>query len=215
MQLSLSEAAEAGAAVAPINFICPISKNIMVRPTLLLDGARRDNTDHGHNYEESDISRWLDRSNADPLTNELLETPLLVPNRDLRQQIEDWALANNVQLPAPEKYLTLRERLSSKVGYKATYSIIMIPECSILGMEKGGCGEGSSNNLMQIFGPAWLSLHHTLTFKLAAWPYRVDCLCVLQVGAYGLIPNVCSVSASLEYSVKTLQFALYPCVHLT
>jgi len=64
-------------------FICYITRDIMVDPVLAMDG---------HSYERSAIERWYETHTTSPVTNENIGKTL-VPNHNLRKMIQDWQVA--------------------------------------------------------------------------------------------------------------------------
>ena len=71
----------------PIDFICPISQSIMNNPV---------STENGNCYDEYEIEKWLSEKNTDPSTNEILKTKNLVPNRYLKNKIDEWKVNNKI-----------------------------------------------------------------------------------------------------------------------
>ena len=82
----------------PPGFVCPISKEIMIRPVIASDG---------YTYETKSIQQWFDRCGhrcselewtslrpnyflRSPVTNLRLPDGVLVPNYGLRSMIESW-----------------------------------------------------------------------------------------------------------------------------
>lgn len=65
----------------PNEYLCPITMALMKEPVLLGDGFT---------YEKSAIEKWLKESNSSPLTNEVLGSDVLTPNRQLKKLIEDF-----------------------------------------------------------------------------------------------------------------------------
>lgn len=63
----------------PREFFCPLSLEIMQDPVL---------TEVGSCYERANIEKWLRSRRTDPMTNLILPSPLLVPNRALRALIQ-------------------------------------------------------------------------------------------------------------------------------
>jgi hypothetical protein len=61
--------------VPQVDLECPISLEIMHDPVIAMDGFT---------YEREAIERWFQTSASSPLTNEKLESKLLVPNRRLK-----------------------------------------------------------------------------------------------------------------------------------
>ena len=62
-----------------IDFLCPITKSIMEDPVVAGDG---------HTYEREAISQWIHTNGKSPITQERLSSDSLVPNLNLRHQIE-------------------------------------------------------------------------------------------------------------------------------
>jgi len=84
------------------NFLCPISLALMTDPVMAMDG---------HTYDRSAIENWLENNNTSPLTNNVLPAKTLIPNHNLKSQIEAWktkvekaqvsSTAEQVKVPAP------------------------------------------------------------------------------------------------------------------
>ena len=64
-------------------FMCSITRDIMVDPVLAMDG---------HSYERSAIERWYETHTTSPVTNKDIGNTL-VPNHNLRKMIQDWQVA--------------------------------------------------------------------------------------------------------------------------
>jgi len=60
------------------NLICPISGFIMKNPVI---------TGSGHTYDKDSIIQWFQNKNTDPLTNQIVNTKLLIPNYNLKSSI--------------------------------------------------------------------------------------------------------------------------------
>lgn len=69
------------ARVEPTELLCPITMMLMVDPVVCCDG---------HTYERAAITTWLDTHDTSPLTNQVLDTMTLLPNRALQAVIERW-----------------------------------------------------------------------------------------------------------------------------
>ncbi|KAK1388485.1 RING-type E3 ubiquitin transferase [Heracleum sosnowskyi] len=70
------------------SFYCPITREVMEDPV---------ETSSGQTFERKAIEEWLaSGSNLCPMTNIVLETPLLRPNKTLRQSIEEWKDRNTM-----------------------------------------------------------------------------------------------------------------------
>ncbi|ETO30768.1 protein kinase family protein, partial [Reticulomyxa filosa] len=66
----------------PEEYVCPITKDLMVRPVMLLSD--------GTTYEERALGEWLKENNTSPLTGLELTTKETKPNYNLRQAIETY-----------------------------------------------------------------------------------------------------------------------------
>lgn len=67
--------------VAPEDYLCPISMEVMVDPVVASDG---------HSYERNCIERWFEGHDRSPKTNRVLSNMHLIPNHALRAAIEQW-----------------------------------------------------------------------------------------------------------------------------
>ena len=68
----------------PPHFICPINKEIMIRPVFASDG---------YTYEADAIEKWFDATQTtarSPITNLPLTDTILIPNYGLRSMIYAW-----------------------------------------------------------------------------------------------------------------------------
>lgn len=65
----------------PDEFICPITKDLMINPVFAADG---------YTYELESIKKWVDKSDKSPMTNLPLIDFILVPNYSLKSSIETW-----------------------------------------------------------------------------------------------------------------------------
>lgn len=61
---------------------CPISGLLMKDPVLASDG---------HSYERASITKWLATKSTSPVTGEQLDKDVLVPNHQLRSEMESWS----------------------------------------------------------------------------------------------------------------------------
>ncbi|KAL7384467.1 hypothetical protein ABVT39_002856 [Epinephelus coioides] len=67
---------------APDEFLCPITRELMKNPVIAADG---------YSYERESIESWIRGDNkTSPMTNLLLQTTLLTPNRSLKMAITRW-----------------------------------------------------------------------------------------------------------------------------
>lgn len=68
---------------APDEFLCPISREVMKDPVIAADG---------YSYERESIESWIrGKTKTSPMTNLLLPTTLLTPNRSLKMAIARWS----------------------------------------------------------------------------------------------------------------------------
>ena len=74
-------------ASAPPSFLCPISKEIMRDPVIVVSD--------GHTYERAEIERWFKQSNKSPITNVALYNTTITPNHALRKSIEEWQISSS------------------------------------------------------------------------------------------------------------------------
>eukprot|EP00961_Rhodomonas_salina_P072639 975970-Rhodomonas_salina.1 len=65
----------------PHGFVCPISHEIMDDPVM---------DPEGNTYERQRIEEWLGRESRSPLTNSELSKSQLVPNRALKDSIQEF-----------------------------------------------------------------------------------------------------------------------------
>ncbi|XP_058472348.1 WD repeat, SAM and U-box domain-containing protein 1-like [Solea solea] len=74
--------AEQSDSEAPDEFLCPITRELMKDPVIAADG---------YSYERESIESWIRGKNrTSPMTNLLLQTTLLTPNRSLKMAIARW-----------------------------------------------------------------------------------------------------------------------------
>jgi len=65
----------------PHEYLCPITMALMTEPVLLSDGFT---------YEKLAIEKWLKENKRSPMTNGVLESTILTPNRQLKKLIDDF-----------------------------------------------------------------------------------------------------------------------------
>lgn len=84
--------------VPPQGFQCPIGRELMVQPVILVET--------GHTFEQAHIEHWLDGHNTCPVSQRKLrqQPPQLVTNYSLKQSIEDWAERHGLRLPQAPVY---------------------------------------------------------------------------------------------------------------
>ena len=61
------------------HFICPISLEVMEDPVITADGS---------SYERASIEVWFKKTDRDPLTNEIVTSKVLIPNKTLKSAIQ-------------------------------------------------------------------------------------------------------------------------------
>jgi tetratricopeptide (TPR) repeat protein len=61
------------------HFMCPISLEIMEDPVMTVDGS---------SYERASIEAWFQKTDRDPLTNEIVTSKALIPNKTLKSAIQ-------------------------------------------------------------------------------------------------------------------------------
>lgn len=71
---------------APSFYLCPLTHCLLKDPVI---------TESGSTFERKAIEKWLKKNNKDPLTNQEIN-PTLIPNRILRDVIEEWKCNNIV-----------------------------------------------------------------------------------------------------------------------
>ncbi|CAM4970574.1 unnamed protein product [Rotaria socialis] len=87
----------------PRDFICPITREIMQNPVLLVED--------GHSYEFDAIERWLTDNNTSPMTNKTLNDRRFVNNFNLKSAIEEYCAQQNTILSS-NQFLTFNIRYS-------------------------------------------------------------------------------------------------------
>ncbi|UJR20185.1 hypothetical protein I4U23_023317 [Adineta vaga] len=66
----------------PDEYLCPITRDIMINPVILIDD--------GYSYEESVLKSWLENHNTSPMTNNILKNKTYTPNRALKSLIYEF-----------------------------------------------------------------------------------------------------------------------------
>lgn len=69
----------------PHSFLCPIRHAVMRDPVIAGDG---------HSYEREAIERWIQSRGRSPLTTNPLSLDTLIPNLNLKQQIDEYRLTH-------------------------------------------------------------------------------------------------------------------------
>ncbi|ESP02890.1 hypothetical protein LOTGIDRAFT_156843 [Lottia gigantea] len=65
----------------PDEYLCPITREIMVEPVIASDG---------YTYDKSAIKAWMETKDRSPMTNSLLIQKSLIPNRTLKMLIQKY-----------------------------------------------------------------------------------------------------------------------------
>jgi len=65
----------------PEEFICPVTQDIMTDPVIAQDG---------HTYERKNITEWVSKHGTSPITREHLSKDIIIPNRVLKTQIDQY-----------------------------------------------------------------------------------------------------------------------------
>ncbi|KAJ0677819.1 putative U box domain, armadillo-like helical, Zinc finger, RING/FYVE/PHD-type [Helianthus annuus] len=87
----LDENKKPDAPLIPVDFLCPISLELMRDPVIVSTGQT---------YERSYIRRWIDCGNTTcPKTQQKLQNVTLTPNYVLRSLITQWCINNNMEQP--------------------------------------------------------------------------------------------------------------------
>ncbi len=69
----------------PREFICPLTKKIMIDPVMTSDG---------HSFERRAIECWFETQDVSPVTRTALDSKILLPNFAVKQLIKDFAESN-------------------------------------------------------------------------------------------------------------------------
>ena len=65
----------------PAALVCPITHELMTNPVIGSDGVT---------YEKEAIEKWLDNHNTSPITREIMSKSSLIPNKAIRDTIEEF-----------------------------------------------------------------------------------------------------------------------------
>ncbi|CAF1116361.1 unnamed protein product [Adineta ricciae] len=66
----------------PDEYLCPITRDVMKNPVLLIED--------GYSYEENALKSWLENHNTSPMTNNFLKNRTFISNRALKSLINDF-----------------------------------------------------------------------------------------------------------------------------
>ncbi|KAM7463466.1 hypothetical protein LguiA_031587 [Lonicera macranthoides] len=87
--MSPEESKKIESPIIPVDFLCPISLELMRDPVIVATGQT---------YERSYIQRWIDCGNTTcPKTQQKLQNLTLTPNYVLRSLITQWCIEHNVE----------------------------------------------------------------------------------------------------------------------
>jgi hypothetical protein len=83
------ETSPALSSAPPSSFICPISLQVMTDPVIV--------STTGNTYDRHSIEQWWTSkgSKSEPITNVVQENAVLIPNRALKNTIDEWKKINN------------------------------------------------------------------------------------------------------------------------
>lgn len=79
------------------NLICPISGSIMKHPVI---------TASGHTYDKDSIIQWFQNKNTDPITNQIVNTRILISNYNLQSSIN--AFIDKVSLKKGDEWKNIQ-----------------------------------------------------------------------------------------------------------
>eukprot|EP01126_Amoeba_proteus_P054190 TRINITY_DN6652_c0_g1_i11.p1 TRINITY_DN6652_c0_g1~~TRINITY_DN6652_c0_g1_i11.p1 ORF type:complete len:632 (-),score=135.07 TRINITY_DN6652_c0_g1_i11:348-2243(-) len=97
----------------PEEFVCPISREIMIEPVIAEDG---------HTYERQDVFDWISKKGTSPITREKISPNVLIINRALKAQIEQWRKSKGVGVP--KGVLEVRRSLLPKAIKSITNRVV-------------------------------------------------------------------------------------------
>jgi ligand-binding SRPBCC domain-containing protein len=102
--------------LAPEDFICPLTLEVMKEPVM---------TRLGHNFELSALLQWLERHDECPLTRNPLTLKDIIVNRALQERIEFWRKQHNGQ---EDESTEFDKKLPLVVLVKSSKTVIRILE---------------------------------------------------------------------------------------
>lgn len=109
----------------PPDYVCPISKQLMVEPVLLVET--------GHTYEAAAVQKWLDAHDVCPVTRSKLSSKQTTPNYSLKRLIADWAAVHGVTLPPAPTYNAVNaDRSRSEWSAAAAAAAVSMQDSSAL-----------------------------------------------------------------------------------
>jgi hypothetical protein len=163
-------------AAAPPSFFCPISKEIMRDPVIVVAD--------GHTYERAEIERWFRQSNKSPVTNNALYDTARSPNHALRNSIEEWLEKNFKLLPLSAiSYVdTALSTGSLKTVHRGTLSGHPQP-VAVLRMRNGGTVEEEAAKLVK------LGRHNALVRYLGICTEGPEQLLITELALHGSLDS--------------------------
>jgi len=78
----------------PEEYICPVTQDIMADPVIAQDG---------HTYERKNITEWVEKHGTSPITREQISKDIIIPNRVLKAQIEQYLSSKTDKKPKVQK----------------------------------------------------------------------------------------------------------------
>ena len=76
----------------PESFVCPITYDLMADPVVAPDG---------NSYERFAIEQWLQQHATSPISRQPMQSGQLIPNRSLKDAIEEWQHRHTVHSASP------------------------------------------------------------------------------------------------------------------
>jgi ribosomal protein S25 len=93
----------------PEEYICPVTQDIMVDPVIAQDG---------HTYERKNITEWVEKHGTSPITREPLSKDIIIPNRVLKSQIEQYLASKKDKKPSkPKAQKESKKTTKKKIRY--------------------------------------------------------------------------------------------------
>lgn len=154
--------------VMPEEFRCPISLELMKDPVIISTGQT---------YERACIKKWLDSGHGTcPITQQILSSPILIPNHVLYSLISNWCEANGVEPPKRLGNLRLCKETSDGSSEFIDLDTLMRKLAS-RDIEDQRCAAGEFRLLAKHD-----SLNRKLIAEAGAIPLLVDLLFVSDAG---------------------------------
>jgi len=110
----------------PIEFVCPISKEIMRDPVFCSDG---------NVYDRAHITKWLKISETSPITTERMYATDMVEHKPLRRRIKKWCADAGLEMAEPltqeVKPTTSAEAFTLREHYKMYEIVRVLPYTNV------------------------------------------------------------------------------------